>query len=51
MLLNQKIPGVSGIAFTTAISSISLIVEGKRHRTNPSEKTSKRSRPDKWMEN
>ena len=50
MLLNQKTPGESGMAFTTAISLISLFVEGKRHRTNPREKIGKRSRPHKWME-
>jgi hypothetical protein len=44
------LPGESGIAFTTAISSLPIFVEGKKHRTNPSEKISIRSRPHKWME-
>ena len=50
LVQHQKLPGESGMAFTTAISSFSLFVEGKRHRTNPSEKISKRIRPHKWME-
>ena len=50
ILLFQKLPGESGMEFTTAISSMPIFVGGKRHITNPSEKISKRSRPNKWME-
>ena len=50
VLLCQKLPGESEMAFTTAISSFSILFGGKRHITNPSEKVSKRSRPNKWME-
>ena len=50
VLLFQKLPGESEMAFTTAISSLPIFVGGKRHITNPSEKISKRSRPNKWME-
>ena len=50
ILLDQKLPGELEMAFTTAISSLPIFVGGKRHITNPSEKISKRSRPNKWME-
>ena len=50
ILLNQKLPGELDMAFTTAISSYSFFVEGKRHRTSPREKIRKRSRPHNWME-
>jgi hypothetical protein len=50
ILLNQKLPGELEMAFTTAISSSSFFVEGKKHRTNPSEKMTRRKRPHKLME-
>ena len=51
ILLIQKLPGELEMAFTTAISSFSIFVEGKkRHPTNPSETISKRSRAHKSME-
>ena len=50
ILLNQKLPGGLEMAFTTAISSFSFFVAGKRHKTNPSEKMIRRSRPPKLME-
>ena len=50
ILLNQKLPGELEMAFTTAISSFSFFVAGKRHKTNPSEKMIRRSRPHKLME-
>ena len=47
----QKIPGELEMAFTTAISSLTIFVEGKkRHITNPSENISKKSKPNKWTE-
>ena len=47
----KKIPGELGMAFTTAISSLTIFVEGKkRHITNPSENISKKSKPNKWTE-
>ena len=50
VLLNQKLPGELEMAFTTAISSSSLFVAGKRQKTNPSEKMTRRIRPHKLME-
>ena len=50
ILLNQKLPGELEMAFTTAISSCSFFVAGKKQNTNPSEKMTRRSRPHKWME-
>ena len=47
---NSKLPGELGMAFTTTISSLPIFDEGKRHITNPTEKISKRSSPNKWME-
>ena len=48
ILLIQKLPGELEMAFTTAISSLTIFVEGKkRHPTNPSVKISKKSRPHK----
>ena len=46
----QYLPGELGLAFTTAISSLLIFGEGKKHRTKPIEKISKRSRPHKWIE-
>ena len=45
----QYLPGELGLAFTTAISSLLIFGEGKKHRTKPIEKISKRSRPHKWI--
>ena len=50
ILLNQKLPGKLEMAFTTAISSCSFFVAGKKHKTNPSEKMTRKSRPHKLME-
>ena len=50
MLLNQKLPGELEMAFTTAISSCSFFVAGKKQNTNPSENMTRRSRPHKLME-
>ena len=50
ILLNQKLPGELEMAFTTAISSRSFFVAGKKHKTNPSEKMTRMSRPHKLME-
>ena len=50
ILLNQKLPGELEMAFTTAISSSSLFVAGKRQKTKPSEKMTRRRRPHKLME-
>ena len=52
ILLIQKLPGELRMAFTTVILSYSSFVEGEgeKHRTNPSEKMRKRSRPHKLME-
>ena len=49
-LLNQKLPGELKMAFTTAIFSCSFFVAGKKHKTNPSENMTRRSRPQKLME-
>ena len=50
LLNNSKLPGELGMAFTTTISSWPIFDEDKRHITNPTEKISKRSSPNKWME-
>ena len=50
ILLNHKLPGELEMAFTTAISSCSFLVAGKKHKTNPSENMTRRSRPHKLME-
>ena len=50
VLLNQKLPGELEMAFTTAISSSSLFVAGKRQKTNPSVKMTRRRRPNNLME-
>ena len=50
ILLNQKLPGELEIDSTTAISSFSFFVEGKKQRTNPSEKMTRRRRQHKLME-
>ena len=50
ILLNQKLPGELEMDSTTAISSYLFFVEGKRQKTNPSEKMPRRSRPHKLME-
>ena len=50
ILPNQKLPGELEMAFTTAISSCSFFVAGKKHKTNPSEKMTRKSRPHKLME-
>ena len=47
---NLKLPGELEMAFTTAISSSSLFVAGKKQNTNPSEKMTRRSRPHKLIE-
>ena len=49
ILLNQKLPGESEMDSTTAISSYMFFVEGKRQKTNPSEKMTRRRRPHKLM--
>ena len=46
----QKLPGELGMAFTTAISSLTIFVGGRRYISNPSEKISKRSRQHKRMD-
>ena len=46
----QYLPGELGLAFTTAISSLLIFGEGKKPRTKPIEKISKRSRTHKWIE-
>ena len=50
ILINKKLPGELEMAFTTAISSFSFFVAGKKQKTNPSEKMRRRSRPHKLME-
>ena len=50
ILLNKKLPGELEMAFTTASSSCSFFVAGKKQNTNPSEKMTRRSRPHKLME-
>ena len=51
ILLIQKLPGELEMAFTTAISSLPIFVEGKKRLpTNPIEKISKKSRAHKSME-
>ena len=50
ILLFLKLPGELEMAFTSAISSLSIFGEGNRQITNPSEKIRKKSRPHKCME-
>ena len=50
ILQNEKLPGELEMASTTAISSYSFFVEGKKHKTNPIEKMTRRRRPHKLME-
>ena len=45
-----KLPGELGMAFTTTISSYSFFVEGKKYKTNPIEKMTRRRRPHKLIE-
>ena len=47
ILLFLKLPGELEMAFTSAISSLLIFVEGIRQKTNPSEKITKKSRPHK----
>ena len=49
-LLNQKLPEELEMDSTTAISSFSFFVEGKRDKTIPSDKMTRRRRPHKLME-
>ena len=50
ILLNEKLPGEFEMAPTTAISSYSFFVEGKKYKTNPIEKMTRMRRPHKLME-
>ena len=50
ILLNQKLPGGLEMDSTTAISSFSFFVEGKKHRANPSEMMTRRRKPHKLIE-
>ena len=50
ILQNQKLPGELEMDSTTAISSFSFFVEGKRDKTIPSDKMTRRRRPHKLME-
>ena len=50
ILIIEKLPGEFEMASTTAISSYSFFVEGKKYKTNPIEKMTRRRRPHKLME-
>ena len=44
------LPGELDMTFVKALSSMSISVEGRSPITNPTEKVTKRRRPQKWME-